>query len=445
MMLRLTILTGLLSFSLAFHAHGNASDPARQAGHTPPLTQESDCSEPGSQDKEADAEPCTPASAADGTQPTSPARPSRQQVHDDRHTASTAASENLMDEHLLRELMHGRQLIFFGRLEPELAMYHVPALMGESGPGLRRFRMGIAGINPRWENISYKFELDLTDSNNTLAGAYLNWDWRQYGALTLGYQDVVQNLSAQTGSLSQLFMEAPQPVDTFSLSKRLGISYDLFGERSGIHAMAFGRDPNNDNDTRGYAGRAYFNPHRSGHGIFHLGGALVWENLDETVRLRSRPESHVTDVRLVDTGTFNDVDTQIHFSLEAAGAKRAFTTRMELFQTYWERTDGSRNTFNGAYWEGGYFLTGQSFNYRQGKFVRPHLIGPEGAWELGLRLSWVELNDADVNGGEERNAGIAVNYYPRSNLRGQFNFIQVNADQPGGDGYLAQWRLQWNW
>ena len=345
---------------------------------------------------------------------------------------------------MLRKLLHGRRLVFFGRLEPELAMYHVPAMKGDSGPGLRRFRVGVAGINPRWESISYKFELDLTDGTSTLSNAYLNWDWREKGAFTLGYQDVVQNLSAQTGSQSQLFMEAPQPVDTFSLTKRFAISYDWYGQRSGMHVMAFGRDPNNDNDTRGYAGRAYFNPHRSGDGIFHFGGAIVWENLDEPVRLRSKPESNHTDVRLVDTGEFGDVDAQIHYSLEAAGAKRSFTTRVELFQTTWKRIDGTRNTFNGAYWEGGYFLTGQSFNYQQGKFVRPRIGDTGVAWELGLRLSWVELNDQDVQGGVERNAGLALNYYPRANVRGQFNLIQINADQPGGDGYLAQWRLQWS-
>jgi phosphate-selective porin OprO/OprP len=385
-------------------------------------------------------------SAEQGEQPGGSNQQSKNDAEQaDQLTASAAVSEDVQDAAMLRHLLHGRQLIFFGRLEPELAMYHVPALKGDSGPELRRFRVGIAGVNPWWEDVSYKLELDLTDGTSTLSSAYLHWAWSASSALTVGYQDVVQNLSAETGSLSQLFMEAPLPVDTFSLSKRLAVSYDWDGLRSGLHAMVFGRDPNDSNDSRGLAARVYFNPHRSGDGIFHVGAALVLEQVDESVRLRNRPESHDTDVRLVDTGSFDDIDHQEHFSLEIAGAKRAFTGRMEFFTTQWKRTNGSDNSFYGAYWEGGYFLTGQAFNYSHGKFVRPKLTQGTTAWELGLRLSWVDLNDGSIVGGEERNAGVAVNYYPRPNIRGQFNLIQVNADQAGGDGYLMQWRLQWNW
>jgi phosphate-selective porin OprO/OprP len=364
---------------------------------------------------------------------------------DNRNNASLAVAENVQDASLLRFLLEGRQLFFFGRLEGEFALYDIPALDGENGADLRRFRVGLAGVQPWWENVSYKLELDLNSDGVDLSSMYVSFDFAARGALTVGNQDVTQNLSANTGSLSQLFMEAPLPATAFSLTQRLAISYDWESEQSALHTMVFGKDPNIDIGDRGWAARAVFSPYRSETGIWHVGGSVVWENVDGETRLASRPESHVTDIRFLDTGNLSDVEQRTAYSIELAGANGPFTGRLEAFRTEWDRTGGRRNRFVGAYWEAGYFLTGQSFRYRLGKFVRPKLDDGQVAWELGLRLSWTDLNDGAVKGGEQRNAGVALNCYPRPNLRGQFNLIQVNSDRPGGDGPLLQARLQFNW
>ena len=77
--------------------------------------------------------------------------------------------------------------------------------------------------------------------------------------------------------------------------------------------------------------------------------------------------------------------------------------------------------------------------------MRPDLAGYGVAYEMAWRYSWIDLNDGDIRGGEERNLGLAFNVYPRVGLRIQSNLILVNADQPGGDGLLLQARLQFNW
>jgi phosphate-selective porin OprO/OprP len=91
------------------------------------------------------------------------------------------------------------------------------------------------------------------------------------------------------------------------------------------------------------------------------------------------------------------------------------------------------------------WIAGQAYRYVHGQFVRPRLTDQATAWEIGYRLSWANLNDKDVRGGEERNIGLAVNYYPRPNLRGMFNLIYVSSDTKGGDGWLGQARLQYHW
>jgi phosphate-selective porin OprO/OprP len=363
-----------------------------------------------------------------------------------RNDASDAIAANVQDATLLWQLLEGRHLIFVGRLEGDYARYQISALEGENGFEIRRFRLGLAGISPWAHWFSYKVEADFSNGSANLADAYVHAELRTHGGLTAGNQDVTQNLSAMTGSLSQIFMENPLPVNAFSLTKRLALAYDLYGKNLGIHTMIFGKDINNpDAGDYGWAGRAYFNPHRSEKGIWHLGGAFVTEKVSSTARFYSRPESHLTDILLLDTGRFSDVNKLHNLSASLAGATGSFSTRMELFASHWKRNDVAGNWFYGAYLEGGYFITGQAYRYVHGQFVRPRLTDQATAWEIGYRLSWANLNDKDVRGGEERNIGLALNYYPRPNLRGMFNLIYVSSDTKGGDGWLGQARLQYHW
>ena len=364
---------------------------------------------------------------------------------EDRHESSLAIAENAQGTYLLRKLLLGRQFQIFGRVEGDLAAYHIPSFVDQRGAEIRRLRIGIAGLNPWFENLSYKLEFDLADGSYSISDAYITADFGKRGRLTFGNQDGSQSLSASTGSLSQLFMESPLAVEAFTLDKRVGIGYDRLGQRSGVHLLVFGRNLNSDAKHQGLAGRVYFNPHRSRTGIWHVGASIIYEDISDATRLESRPESHVTDIRLVDTGWFDDVKTDRRLGVEFAGATGSFTTRIEALWNDWERDDGSHNRFKGAYIEGGYFITGEPFRYVNGKFVRPRLQGTNSALEFAYRLSWVDLNDGDVPGGEQLNAGLALNYYPRPDLRGQLNLIHVDSDQPDSDGLLFQARLQFNW
>lgn len=362
-----------------------------------------------------------------------------------RDDASLAISENAQGTYLLRKMLLGRQWKFFGKVEAEAAAYWIPSLVDQDGGELRSLRAGIAGLNPWFENVSYKLEFDLTDGSSSISSAYITADFGSRGTLTIGNQDGSQSLSASTGRLSQLFMESPLPIEAFGLDKRVGISFERYRQRYGLYGLVFGQDLNSDAKHRGVAARGFFNPYRSSGGIWHVGLSIVREDIQDTARLRSRPESHVTDIRLVDTGKFDDVKSHRRLGVEIAGATGSFTTRFEAMLNHWVRQDSSRNRFRGAYLEGGYFITGEPFRYVHGKFVRPNLQGSEGAWELAYRMSWIDLNDGDVTGGNERNFGMALNYYPRADVRAQVNLIQVNSDRPDSDGLLLQGRLQFNW
>jgi phosphate-selective porin OprO/OprP len=94
--------------------------------------------------------------------------------------------------------------------------------------------------------------------------------------------------------------------------------------------------------------------------------------------------------------------------------------------------------FSGFYVEGGWFLTGESMNYKpsSGKYSRvtPKGIvgkGGIGAWQVALRFSSLDLTDEDISGGEEDNFTLGLNWYATPNIRFTANYVNV-LDVEGG-------------
>ncbi len=338
-----------------------------------------------------------------------------------------------------------RNIIFFGRLELDYSHYSNGVLEGESGFHLRRFRFGLAGQVRRLHGWNYKVEFDLSDSENTLADAYLSRHWENWGAIRIGNQKIPQTLSGATSSLSSPFMERPLPVLAFTLNHRLGVGYHLHKWKVGTDLTVFGIDPNEDVGSGGYSARGYFNPTRGRFHVIHIGASWVQVTSDSDARLWARPESNKTDIRLVDTGLWPQVDTSSAIGLELAGARGPVTLRSEFYRAKWKRSDSSEPSFKGWYIDASWFPTGEIAHYREGKFIRPTILNDRGAWELAARFSSIDLNDQDISGGEEKNLTIGVNWYSRTHWRFMGNLIKVNADGPEGndDPWIVQFRAQY--
>jgi len=334
-----------------------------------------------------------------------------------------------------------RGVIFFGRLELDYAHFSSGVLEDESGLDLRRFRVGFAGRVKFWPGWNYKLEFDLTDGENTLSDAYLSWRSDRWGTFRVGNQKVAQTLSGQTSSLSIPFMERPLPVLAFTLTRRLGIGWDTHLKKMGANITLFSRDPNKGVGSQGWAARAYFNPAREKFHVIHIGASFMQLSSDDDARLRARPESHVTDIRLVDTGTWPDVSTSTAAGLEAAGARGPVTLRSEFYRAEWSTTGESNPKFKGLYVEASWFLTGEMAHYRDGKFIRPNIKRDRGAWELAARFSSIDLNDEDVQGGTQKNLSFGVNWYSKTHWRFMGNLIKVRAND-GPFGEQKPWIIQ---
>jgi len=339
-----------------------------------------------------------------------------------------------------------RGLIFFGRTEFDYAHYSSGITANDSGFRIRSLRAGLA--HALKNNISIKAEIDLTDGDSNFADLYVRYRHKKYGLFTAGNQRVAQTLVNQTSRISRTFMEEPLPAEAFGLGRRLALGWDMHKKKGGLHVTAFGPDLNGSIGDSGYASRVYFNPTRSRFSLFHVAASFVFENMSRKTRFFSHPESRVTDERLVDTGVFEDISEQQISALEVAGAKDSFMFRGEFFRAKWYRKTEDDPVFKGYYVQASWILTGETFKYTQGKFIRIRPQNPRGAWETAVRFSRVDLNDQSITGGEEKNLTLAVNWYaPGNQFRVMSNLIFVRTDEYAGDENptIIQLRAQFHW
>ena len=139
--------------------------------------------------------------------------------------------------------------------------------------------------------------------------------------------------------------------------------------------------------------------------IVHLGLHANYINPPSNeARVRTRPESHVTNTRLLDTRDLNNVDGVSTNGIEFAWIGGPMSVQAEYLTRDISRQGAEDLTFDGFYIFGSYFLTGHTRNYDAGSgSIGRTKLDNKGAVELALRYSALDLNDKDVIGGEGNN------------------------------------------
>ncbi len=339
-----------------------------------------------------------------------------------------------------------RGWLHFGRVEFEYGHFSKSELLeGDSGFNFRSLRSGIIKLFDSGTIV--KLDIDLTDGDSNFTDLYARFSTK-LGLFTLGNQKVALSLVNQTSRLARTFMEEPLPAEAFGLVRRLGLGWDFHRKKAGVHLTAFGPDLNEQIGKFGYGARVYTNPTRTRWSLAHIGVSAVRETMDRDARFRARPETRVTDTFLVDTRENANVEQQSIFSLEMALAHKSWSIRGEYFYTEWQRKTQKDTNFSGYYLQAAWVLTGESFQYKQGRFLRIRPGSSKGAWEVALRYSAIDLNDQDVLGGTENNTTLALNWYgPGNQMRIQTNLIRARANTVTGNEnpLILQVRAQFHW
>jgi phosphate-selective porin OprO/OprP len=220
------------------------------------------------------------------------------------------------------------------------------------------------------------------------------------------------------------------------------------GPTTGTIHSASSLNPNGATEQAGAIARAAVQVVSGNDYSFHLGGDAEWliraphnqVTGAQTLALSDRPELRIDPTTLIAT-TLTGVSGAQVYSVEAAGTYGPLYTQGEYF---WYNVDRNNlavplpsTKFEGGYVQASYALTGESRKYNPasasyGGIVPNHpfdLTGQDwGAWEIGGRVSMMNLNDqlGTVNGaagGKQLVYTVALNWYVNRNVRFMFDFL----------------------
>ena len=286
----------------------------------------------------------------------------------------------------------------------------------------RRILIGADGTLPG--GFRYSAEFNFAQGTVDYEDIFLAYDFRQV-PLTVQVGNIYpfSSLETMTSSKFTSFMERAGFTDAFSMNRRLGVGLTFSDKKtdSWIFQLGLFNQPINESANFNRTGweadvRGVYSP-MLGSTRLHIGASAHYRvnNRDaQNERLRARPQTQITDQRLVDTNAIA-ADSDVHAGVELAAIHKSIHFAAEA-QKLWINaiepgdTFGSNNgtgggallngnpSFWSAYAELGYYLTGETRGYKGGRFDRTKVLHPfnEGGWgalQLNGRVEMLELRD----------------------------------------------------
>jgi phosphate-selective porin OprO and OprP len=333
------------------------------------------------------------------------------------------------------------ELRFGARLQIDAADFDGTGVSIDDKVDIRRGRLSVSGrYQDRWR---FSVERDFLGTVEGWTGVWARYqekDWR----VTVGNQVQPMGLEALQSSAMITFVERAAS-NALTPGFGMGVSGLYSKEGVGFEAGVFGdpldRSPSRRAEGTGLVARTFtrLKPEDSKFRL-HFGASTELRPLDDGSRLRfrSRPEAGLTDTRLVDTGNIQGADFLGTLGLESAVDYGPLSLQGEWFQTRVDRT-GNDLDFGGGYVQVSGFLTGESRRYllSRGVYRGPTPKREWGALELAARLSLLDLNSADITGGEQTGRTLALNWYKNQNLRVTLEWTRAEAD-PSSTGGTAE-------
>jgi phosphate-selective porin OprO/OprP len=198
----------------------------------------------------------------------------------------------------------------------------------------------------------------------------------------------------------------------------------------------------------------YYDQPSKGRYLVHLGvgGEFRWFNTQPTpnqdgtnVRIRSRGDIRTTastlDPNFSDTGNFYTTGQGL-INPEMAIVWGPWLIQAEYEVSYMTGASVQKGgralnnvVFNGGYAEVLYFLTGENRDYNRVSGVFGRVVPTsnaswtrgggfqKGAWQVGLRYDWLNLNSGPINGGQNQDVTLGLNWFLNPNARFQFNYV----------------------
>lgn len=194
-----------------------------------------------------------------------------------------------------------------------------------------------------------------------------------------------------------------------------------------------------------------------GRKLLHIGlSGSQGDLVSDTFRLRVRPTlrngpGYALPI-LADTGSLPG-NNQFIIGPELAGVYGPWTFQAEWTGQFIQDAVAANGQpqgtafFHGAYAQVLFFLTGeyQEYEKQEGVFGRvipqhnarfggPAGCGGTGAWQVGARISYIDLTDQAIDGGKLVDMTFGLNWFLNPNMKMQANYILTHREGQGGSG-----------
>lgn len=354
---------------------------------------------------------------------------------------------------------------FGGRVQFDIYGINQSALLSEGfeaqdGAEFRRLRWYTSGT--LYGNIKFKLQFDFSSGDAGVKDAYVEITKIPWiGNFRAGHFKQPYGLEMQTSSNHMLFMERGL-TNAFTPERDLGLMvYNKhFNKRFAWYIGYF--------FPTGSVGKYLGNQYRitariSGlpvyktegrYTVLHLG--IAYENQfqnSQDFSLSERPEAHLApkyvslNIDLVDRAHVLGGELSFVFGRFAIQGEYMLAN---VKPDESSSAEGTNYYYYSAYANFSWFLTGEHRNYNPSKAafdrVNPNKNlgkGGAGAWEIVIRLSQIDLNDKDLNGGAMTDFTAGLNWYLNPATKIRFNYIYSDVFD-SGSANIAMVRFQVN-
>jgi phosphate-selective porin OprO/OprP len=332
---------------------------------------------------------------------------------------------------------------FGGRMQWDAGGFSGGSIPLGDGTELRRGRIKSYGtVYTDWDyKLEVNFDPNLEVSVTDAWIAFKGWD---PFSITVGHQKVPFSQQSMTSSNWQVFQERALPdafIDTQEDGRRrAGVVIGSYGDHWNLYGGVFGEGVSTAgapggvpvNEDWGTAGRLVVAPIAADRRLVAVGGSVYYRQFESmsALDIATRPEAHIADKKLLDTGMIMNADDSLMYNAEASLVWGPAHAQGEYFAESVRRVFASTLFFDGWYVQAGFFLTGESRNYdmKSGKYKG---ISPKrriGAWEIAARFSTLDLQSNDVRGGIEKDVTAGLNWWVNRNIMLRFNYVRAWSD-----------------
>ena len=311
----------------------------------------------------------------------------------------------------------------------------------KDGVNLARARFSVNGKSQYWRYI-----LTFDAAEKLLRENSLRYEGYKHVLITIGQYKPSYSFLFLTTHREVTFLEEALPVNAFTLGYRIGMQVQLFYDPVTFTMGSFGPDTADTllgNHLKGHTPlaanfRVTYAPIHTDTKVLHLGMGTVYQDTDSLGRFRfaSIPEIQICHNQfLVDTGFIPMCKNYLGQELEAVLLLGSFCAQSEHYLVKVDRQSQDLY-FRGYFFMASYFLTGERYLYdfKNGTMQKTTpILHDYGAWQLAFRYSCLNLNDAMVLGGSQKDLSIGLNWFPEKKLKLMINYIMVETN-PSDNG-----------